>query len=294
MTRPTDQLRQPIFIIGAARSGTEMLGDLLCRHPAVAYWIEPKYIWRYGRPAADSDVREASEASPPVSAYIRSRFAAFARRRGKTRFMEKTPSNCFRISFIDRVFPDGLFLHLLRDGRDVAVSAHRKWTSPPSKQGLWRRARSLEIPARELPHYAVDLLRETVGRQLHPRRGYLWGPRFPGAARVRAERSVLETCALQWRASVEAALAGLAAIPDGRCLTVKFEELVQAPEPALRRVLAFLRLEPSPELLAFARAHVDPAAAERWRSRPPEEVAAILPLIGPILERLGYALHSAA
>ena len=43
MDRP---FRRPVVILGAARSGTTLLGELLSRVPEVAYWVEPKSLWR--------------------------------------------------------------------------------------------------------------------------------------------------------------------------------------------------------------------------------------------------------
>jgi hypothetical protein len=153
-------LNQPIFLIGAARSGTTFVGRLLRLHPHVAYWIEPKYVWRYGNASAASDVRTAEEATPEVTRYIRGKFAGFARKAGKPRFAEKTPSNCLRVPFIHAVFPDGRFLHLTRDGRDAALSARNKWLSRRHREHFGRRLRSVlfQIPLREAPCYARDFL----------------------------------------------------------------------------------------------------------------------------------------
>ena len=133
------QLDRPIVILGAARSGTTLTGEILGRHPDVAYWIEPKYVWRYGRPLARDDIRTAAEATLRVRHYIRRAFNQYTERRGKSRFMEKTPSNCFRLPFVHAVLPNARFLHIVRDGRDVARSAVKKWTTRPNPSAIRRR-----------------------------------------------------------------------------------------------------------------------------------------------------------
>jgi protein-tyrosine sulfotransferase len=51
------------------------------------------------------------------------RFAALCMRKtGKSRWAEKTPRNISRIAAIFRHFPEARFVHVLRDGRDVACS----------------------------------------------------------------------------------------------------------------------------------------------------------------------------
>ena len=105
----TPALRRPVILIGAARSGTKMLGETLNRHPDLFVLREPTAVWRYGRAYGSTDLRPPSDAKPAVCAYIRRAFEKELRASGKPRFAEKTPSNCLRIPFINAVFPDALF-----------------------------------------------------------------------------------------------------------------------------------------------------------------------------------------
>lgn len=281
-------LDRPIIIIGAARSGTTLLGELLARHPDVAYWVEPKYIWRYRNPTAPTDRRDAKEATPQVKRYIRSTFASFVANREGTRFMEKTPTNCFRIPFVYEVFPDARFVHLVRDGRDVALSAYQKWTSPPKKEALWRRLTTLEIPLRDLPFYTVDFLRDVIGRQLYPERAYVWGPHVPNLAEIKNQLGVLQACGYQWKESIQAARRGLERIPTDQQFEVRFEHLVQEPKDVLGEILAFAELQVRDAVLKYARDVVRPEAGSRWRAESNHNVAQLTTIIGPILDNLGY------
>lgn len=286
-------LDRPIIILGAARSGTTLLGDILAHHPDVAYWVEPKYVWRYGNPTARTDQRRAEEATPAVKRYIRSKFTSFVARREGDRFMEKTPTNCFRVPFIQEVFPDARFVHLIRDGRDVAFSARKKWTSPPKKEALWRRLTTLEIPLRDAPFYAVDFLRDVIGRQLRPDQGYLWGPHVEGLRAIRGRHGVLYACAVQWKESVRAALDGLAAVPPSQQCVVRFESLVTEPRDDLGRLLRFLGLPRDDAVIAHAVETVDAAAAARWQQRSAQELAPIHPVLEDMLHQLDYHAGSA-
>ena len=281
-------LDRPIFVIGAARSGTTFLGEALARHPNVSYWVEPKYIWRYRAASSESDVRTADEATPAVARYIRNRFEARTLRDGRSRFVEKTPSNCLRIPFIERVFPEGLYLNLLRDGRDAALSAVKKWTQPPSRSALRRRATSFEIPLRDAPSYAFDFLRDVVGRQFRPAKGFIWGPHIPGLRALRGEHSVLETCAIQWRECVLAVRAGLAEIPAERQITVRYEELVRSPADQLARILQFLDLRFDQALADHAIATASTDSVGRWRREESQSISALEPLIAETMTELGY------
>jgi len=281
-------LDRPTIIVGAARSGTTLLGKLLARHPDVAYWVEPKYIWRYRNPTAPTDQRDSDEATPRVKRYIRSRFASFVAQHDGSRFLEKTPTNCFRIPFVHEVFPDARFVHLVRDGRDVALSAYRKWTSPPKKEALWRRLTTFEIPLRDLPFYTVDFLRDVVGRQLYPERAYIWGPHVPNLAAIRNQLGVLLACGYQWKESVQAALRGLEKVPSDQQLEIRFEHLVQAPEGVLGEILAFTELQAKDEVLNYASKVVRPEARARWRTESNHDVDRLSTIIGPTLVKLGY------
>lgn len=49
-------------------------------------------------------------------------FRAWSRAAGRERWGDKTPRYIEHIPFIGRLFPDGKFIHLVRDGRNVALS----------------------------------------------------------------------------------------------------------------------------------------------------------------------------
>jgi hypothetical protein len=52
------------------------------------------------------------------------------RERGKTRWVETTPDNTLRAHRTARYFPQAKFIHMIRDGRDVAASVIVQWWGP--------------------------------------------------------------------------------------------------------------------------------------------------------------------
>lgn len=56
--------------------------------------------------------------------WISERMLAGPNRPNVLLFGDKTPAHSFHLHFIKRIFPDAKFIHLIRDGRDVAVSAY--------------------------------------------------------------------------------------------------------------------------------------------------------------------------
>lgn len=236
------KLYKPIFIVGSVRSGTTMLGEILSQHPDVAYWLEPKYIWKYKNAKVRHDHREQEEATPRVKKYIRSRFHKFTFKKSKKRFIEKTPSNVFRIPFMYEIFPEGLFVNIIRNGNDCVLSAEKKWTSPPSKSAIKRRLLSNEIPLADLPFYFVDTIQQVIGRFFLPKKGFIWGQEFKGIYEYRKQHSILETCAMQWRKGVEASRMAFKKIPSKQVYEIHYENLLADPERELKPLLEFLEL----------------------------------------------------
>lgn len=234
---------RPIFVLGAARSGTTIVADVIATHPHIAYWVEPKYVWRHGAHGSRHDARDASEATPEVARHIRHTFGRFLHRSACPRFLEKTPSNCFRVEFMHRIFPDALFLHVQRDGRDVAASALLRWCSPPDDGALLRRLKRFEMPLAAAPLYIGDILREAMLRRLQPGRGHLWGPRYPGIHEDLASgMPVARICARQWARSALAAAEGLRRIPAHQQLSFRYEDFVKDPGPLIARIEDFAGL----------------------------------------------------
>lgn len=57
-------------------------------------------------------------------------YRLYAARFGKPRWGDKTPLYCLDIETIRRVLPESRFIHIIRDGRDAALSLRRMWFSP--------------------------------------------------------------------------------------------------------------------------------------------------------------------
>jgi Sulfotransferase family len=58
----------------------------------------------------------------PVGEAIATVYAVYAEEHGKPRWGDKTPMYMQNLRLLERLFPDALYLHLIRDGRDAATS----------------------------------------------------------------------------------------------------------------------------------------------------------------------------
>ena len=84
--------------------------------------------------------REFEERRPETYAdAIRATFHAYARSKGSERWGDKTPIYVEHIDFLADLFPDARFIHLVRDGRDVALSfLERSWGPQTIEEGAQR------------------------------------------------------------------------------------------------------------------------------------------------------------
>jgi hypothetical protein len=151
----------PIFIVGCQRSGTTMLRLILDSHPRISCGPETRFLEDMER-IVGADWKRLSQYGFPREEWL-ARIAGFfdgiqgdyARSRGKSRWADKSPRYAMKLPFIMELFPDAQVVHVIRDGRDVAVS-HRK------RFGYWSCVKS----AVKWPRYIAEATE--AGHRLPP------------------------------------------------------------------------------------------------------------------------------
>ncbi len=88
---------------------------------------------------SDEEMRErlAGVDSRDAAAVVRSFFTLYAERQGKPRWGDKTPAYMLSVQRIGKTLPESRFIHLIRDGRDVALSQSARALNeqpPPAEQ----------------------------------------------------------------------------------------------------------------------------------------------------------------
>jgi hypothetical protein len=210
----TPALRRPIFVVGAPRSGTTFLGTCLGALPGVAYVFEPVVTMR-----AVPYVYAQAWTPDAAARFYRAAYRWLLRLRlaGGQRLAVKIPDDSFIVPFLARTFPHAQFVHILRDGRDAALSHSRK---------PWLQGASL-----------------TSGR--HGGAGKRYGPfpRFwtePERREAFRATSDFHRCIWAWRRHVEAALEAADALPAERYHALRYERFVRTPRPVADALLDFL------------------------------------------------------
>lgn len=281
-------MAQPVVIIGAARSGTKFLRDVLAASPsAQAVPYDVNYVWRYGVPHGVDDDLDAASLTPAQRRFIPKTLYKLARIRpgSDLHLIEKSVSNGLRIPYVDAVLPDAHFVHLIRDGRDVTESAMRLWQAPPDWGAL--RTKLAGMPLANIGYVAWFGWNTLKGLFSKRQGGKVWGPRYPGIEADAATLPLAAVCARQWRASVETARRDLAALPADRVTEIRYEDLVSGPE-ALARVITRAGLGGAEIIEATRAAKVRADTAGKWRALPEDQRQAILDVVGPVVQDLGY------
>lgn len=280
---------RPVIILGAGRSGTNMLRDVLCRLPDYGTWPcdEINYIWRHGNKRYPSDTFPSTLARPKVRAFLDRAFRSCARRTSCSNVVEKTCANTLRAGFVAAALPDdALFLHIVRDGSDVVTSAAKRWKAKLDIPYLMRKARF--VPPIDLPYYAARYLGARIYRLFdHEGRLSFWGPRYPGLEEDLKTLSLPEVCAWQWRHCVERSLEDLGALGEERVLHLRYEDFVNAPDAQLQRIGGFLGEDWSEGQRQAAVAAVSRGSVGKARREASaEHESAIASILQPLLDRL--------
>jgi len=198
ITREPDRPPFP-FIVGMNRSGTTLLRMMLDAHPELTIPPETHFVpalikacrQRGATPedalAAMKSVREWGDfnfsdeemmgrlrALPKLrpGPAVRTFYEAYAERQGKPRYGEKTPTYVQKMKLIERALPEARFVHVIRDGRDVALSVLdrtvRDLTVADVARRWQKKIRKAQEDAPALRHYMEiryeDLVADPVGQ----------------------------------------------------------------------------------------------------------------------------------
>jgi len=266
-----------ILIIGAPRSGTNMLRDILTSLPGLGTWPcdEINYIWRHGNIRFPSDEFTREMATPPVVHSIRRHFQRIADRYDLRVVVEKTCANSLRVEFVDSVLPDSKYIFIRRDGLDAVGSALKCWRAPLNVPYLARKARF--VPVTDLPYYATRYLWNRVYRLFSKeRRLAMWGPRLSDMDDLLARYSLEEVCALQWKRCDDRAGDAFSRMNGDRFIEVSYEDFVCRPFAQLQRITEFLGTDVSESGLRTLVSGVSDSSIGKGRAYLGDEVIARL------------------
>ncbi|MCA0181032.1 MAG: sulfotransferase [Actinobacteria bacterium] len=293
----------PLFVVGAPRSGTSLVYRALALHPQAA-WINNyqrrlpglsalaglnrlgarrpdarRTVWfgadgdnayRYntkrslaerfypqpveGEPVFEHcEVPEAWDGSPITDKQRRlaGLLARTTTRSGGRVLISKRIGHNRRIALLHQLIPQARFLDVTRDGRAVAYSLSRVdwWPQMP----VW-----------------------------------WWQDRTPQEWAAEG-RDPLELCARHWVEETQAIETGLAQVPTGQVLRIRYEDLVADPLTVLSRIATFAGLDPEDETWRQELAQISfPNKNAAWTADLPAEQQAALAPLADQLTAMGY------
>ena len=161
------KLNPYVFVVGCPRSGTTLLQRMLNSHPQLAVANDTHFIPRvikkleqtnpplneklieqvhtykrfYRLGLSNIEVMESAKRAENYQEFVSALYNTFGNKQGKPLAGEKTPDYCRHIPLLHKLFPWAKFVHIIRDGRDVALST-LDWTNDskgPSKWELWQK-----------------------------------------------------------------------------------------------------------------------------------------------------------
>ncbi len=167
MVRQMD--RSPyLFIVGCARSGTTLLQRMLDHHPLLAVANEARLMLRIADNGndginppltpklveevrshprfaklhlSDAAIDQAAAQASRYGEFVSALYSEYGKLYGKALVGEKTPRYVRHLPLIYQVFPWVKTVHIIRDGRDVALSTlqwAREGRKGPGRFQLWR------------------------------------------------------------------------------------------------------------------------------------------------------------
>ena len=294
--KPLAQSAQPVVIIGAGRSGTNMLRDVLTKLAGVDTWPcdEINYIWRHGNRAEATDEFTPAHATPAVQDYIREAFSSRIRQsqlgsvpEGRRYILEKTCANSLRVPFVDAVLPEARYIHLIRDGRDVLASARKRWQAPLDIPYLLAKARY--VPPSDLYYYASRYLGNRIAKQRSSEKALaVWGPRFDGMTNIAKKHDLDHVCAHQWVRCVGQSGQAFAQMDSAKCHQVYYEDFVNSPVTVLSAIATFLGFQHTESELRDACADVRTSSVGKGQSGNEDQDSELFHVMQPMLKEHSY------
>lgn len=262
--RMTGAPLRPVIIIGAGRSGTNILRDVLVADPEATTWPcdEINYIWRHGSRGLPTDEFGPANATADVRTYVRRAFVRQSRRGNAPIVVEKTCANSLRVEFVAGVVPEARFVWIRRDPVAVVASAMKRWRAQLDIPYVARKARF--VPPSDLPYYATRYLRQRISKLFAEEESLpSWGPRFEGMEEAVRTHPLHIVCALQWRRCEERARTDFERLGGRAHVEIQYEDLVRDPDGTIRHVTKWVYGRVSEPVARAARKAVRDTGAGR-------------------------------
>lgn len=273
----------PVFVIGCSRSGTTVTYETLAASGRFLHFgYELPQFWNglHG-PLNNGWESEAAGAQHARAEHRDAALRFFYQRLGAGWVLDKTCINTMRVAYLHELFPDARFVFIQRDGRDNVSSMMDGWRHGRTDGGF-----GLEKFFGPFPEpVAIE------GGEFRE-----WHFFLPPGWREYNRASLEEVCAFQWISANRLALEARELIPGDRWIQLRYEDIFERPVDMFLEAFERLDLPFGDEMrerclsLASRPTSIVKGAPkkQKWKEHHPQAIERILPVIRPMMERLGY------
>ena len=272
------KFKEPIFIIGTSRSGTNILYRLFTNHKDTAYfenyssrfYKQPgrfvfiplliKYSkfkhkihrpkrsegWVWDRFFTPLKYLDESHATQEIKKYYYNAIKYQLKAFNATRFVGSNPRNCMRVRWLNHMFPNAFYIIITRDKKSVINSMYQVITKKRKKWG----DKFLEPPS--------------------SLRGYGHIKKILGE-----DSSDIQTC-IDWYELYRDTLNKDLPLISDRTIHVKYEDFVKDTRGSIQKLYEFTNISWYNDLEKLIPEHVDLNRNERWKLLPDKEKQVLL------------------
>jgi hypothetical protein len=237
----------PIFVVGAGRSGSTIMGKVLSMHQAIGFLNEPKALWYTVCPQEDVNGHfgngparyrlTSQDVTPQGCEAARRLLGAYLMITGADRVLDKNPEMVFRVPFVKSIFPDAKFVFLVRNGWDT-ISSIVKWSQQHARSANGDVEDWWGVNQRKW-HFMLEQLVTT-----EPLLSDVYQD-------VRAFTRHADMAAVEWIVTMQEGKRLMRSRPDCTHL-VHYEDLTSQPQTTLQSLLGFCELDEDRVFMSYA------------------------------------------
>jgi omega-hydroxy-beta-dihydromenaquinone-9 sulfotransferase len=221
-------------------------------------------IWELHGLASGNYCLNETHDNPELKSYLKLTIQKHLMYSGRSRFINKNPDNSVRIRYLNRLFPDAYFIHIVRDGRAVCHSL------------LKFRKLASEFFGAEHRH-ATSGVKVKAWDEISK----CW------------HSDPVRSVGLVWRAVMETLEFDRQFIPPERYLEVRYEDFVAQPMEYLQKITQFCDLHWDDEIQSrFQESTAQVGLSgrnEAWKNAfSPEDCDRLMAVIGEKMQAYGY------
>ncbi|MDX2272694.1 MAG: sulfotransferase [Cyanobacteriota bacterium] len=258
-------VNQLMGVVGADSASVERFvqDDLAISYSTPSEGIR---IWEHLAPVGGDYCLDETYDNPAMDNYLKTTIQKHLYHWKKSRFLNKNPDNSVRIRYLNKLFPDAYFIHIIRDGRAVCHSLLKFRQAAAQFFGSEHRHATSGVKVKAWDHIQT-----------------YW------------QTKPVVAIGLLWREIIETLERDQQAIDPHRYLQVRYEDVVGDPLISLQKMIEFCQLAWDPHIQTqMTQAAQKLSLGQRndaWKQKlSSTEIEQLIDIIGSKMLEYGYNL----